>query len=170
MQPVAGSTRFQPFGIAPGVAIEIADDRGGVGAKFGGERVRIRFERETVFHAGDDLEFVQRALGEFGNKKFPDAAFATGAHRIYATVPGIEIAHHADPASVGGPNGEMHSSDSGYFTEVGTQLLIFLVVRSFAGKIEIEIGEDRRKGVWIEHFQFASSGEAEMRAAGRVGN
>src|SRR5690348_15169599 len=47
-----------------------------------------------------------------------------------------------------------------------TQLLIFLVIGPLTGKIEVEIGEDRRKSVWIVSLQVASAGKVEVQAIG----
>src|SRR5690348_777327 len=113
MPPVARGARFEPLGIVPSVRVQISDDGGGIGTKFGGDCVGIGLDRETISHAREDFEFVQRAFGKLGNENFPDPALAASAHGVYAPVPGVEVANYADSPSVWGPYREMNSSHSG---------------------------------------------------------
>src|SRR6185437_7483299 len=74
--------------------------------------------------------------------------------------------NYADSPGVRGPHGEMNCLYSRHFPQVCTQLLIFLVIRPLAGKIEIVFGENRRESVWVVGFQLASAGEMKMQTIG----
>ena len=44
-----------------------------------------------------------------GHEEFPDACIGPAAEDMAPPVPGVEVAHYADPAGVGGPDGEIRA-------------------------------------------------------------
>ena len=117
--------RFEPVRIVPLVAIDIADDRGGVRPQFCSEPVRIGFQPEVMPDARKNLEFVERALVQPGHEEFPDPTRAAIAHGLHAPVPEIEIADDAHPLGVRRPDGEMHASDARNFANMRAELFVF---------------------------------------------
>src|SRR5260370_42226232 len=95
--------------VGPYVRIEIDDDRAGIGAKFGAERVGIGFEREHGAACADNFVFVDGAFAAFGDEKFPDSGRAARTHGIDAAIPVVERANDADRCGAGSPDREMRA-------------------------------------------------------------
>src|SRR5262245_56899998 len=60
---------------------------------------------------------------------------------MYAPVPLIEVADHADALRVGRPHGEVHAGDVDNRPDVRAELLTGAVVRALAEQMQIEIRE-----------------------------
>src|SRR5271154_439014 len=108
-----------PFGIVPGVIVEIGDDRARVGSQLRAESERIGLEREEVSASADNLVLVDGALVELRDEEFPYAGGTAGAHRVYAAVPVIEISHHANAARAGRPDREIDAAHTGNGFQMG---------------------------------------------------
>ena len=164
MEPVARGARCQPRGVVPFVAVDVANHRRRLRPQLRREAVRIGLQSQVVIHARENFEFVERAFVELRHEDFPDAARAASAHRIRAAVPEIEVAHHAHALRVRRPDGEMHAAHARHFAHVRAQFFVFLVMRAFARKIQIVIGEQRREGVRVERLERVAVGEMELDA------
>src|SRR5271157_4023294 len=89
-----------PFVVAPGELGHVPDDRCGLGAKFGGETVRIGLLHHVAVVAALDLELVNLALAEIGDEQLPDSGGAPVPHWMPASIPVVEVASHADPFGI----------------------------------------------------------------------
>ena len=141
-----------PLVVAPGELGEVPDDRRRLGAKFGGEPVRVGLLDDVAVVAALDLELVDLALAEIGDEQLPDSGGAAVPHRMPAAVPVVEVAGHADAFGIGGPDGEVNSPEPLMGAQVGTQPLVVAEVRSFAQEVKVEIGQHRPELVRIDNF------------------
>src|ERR1700756_2872905 len=116
--------------------VDIHDDGSIVGTLFGSESVRIGFQ-SPVASARLNFKLVQRAFTEARDEKLPDSRLAAYPHRVHAAVPEVEISHNADAQRIRRPHAKVDASNAGHFTHVRAKLFIFLVVRAFAGKVEV---------------------------------
>ncbi len=132
VQPVARGARFEPRGIVPLVAVDIAHNRRRLWAQLRRETVGVGFQSEIAPHARRDFEFVEESFAEPGHENFPYAAGSASAHRERPPIPGIEVANHAHALRVGRPNAEMNTPHAGHFANVRSQFLVFQVVRALA--------------------------------------
>ncbi len=128
-----------PFGVVPGVAVEVDDLRGRARRNFGREAVRVGLLDHVI--AAADFIFIERALGQAGDEQLPDAAGDVLAHRVAATIPGIEIADDAHARGVRRPDGEVHPFDAADVAQVCPQLVITLPVPPFVQQVQIIVGE-----------------------------
>jgi hypothetical protein len=96
-----------------------------------------------------DFILVQDPAAETGNEQFPYAASSSRAHRMYPTVPAIEIPHHADPLGVRGPDHETHAIDTIGVVAVRAQHPVTVPVTALAEQVEVEIAHLRREGIGI---------------------
>src|SRR5277367_96984 len=162
MQPIARCTRCDPSGILPLMFVNISDDGCIVRPLFSCESVRIGLQSPRTADARSNFEFVDGALTETGDEDFPDAGFAAKAHWMDATVPEIEIADDADAQRVRRPYPEVDAANARHLADVRAQLFVFLVVRSFARKVKIVIGEQGRKCIGVQSIERVAVGELEM--------
>src|SRR5205814_8389810 len=170
-EPICLLALLEPGGVVPLMGFEIGDDGAGVGAKLRMEAVGIGFEWEKISVRADELVFVDGAFGDFGKEKFPDAGRAPRAHGMDTAVPVIHITNDADATSGRRPDGEMRAGDTGDSAKMRAEFLVSVKVAAFADEMEIEIGEERRKGVGIENFKrFVRVGAALDSVAARLGS
>ena len=73
-------------------------------------------------------------------------------HRVPAAVPVVEVADHADPLRVRGPDGEVDAAEALVRPDVGAQPLVIAVVRPFAEQVQVEVGQDRAELVGIDEL------------------
>jgi hypothetical protein len=64
-------------------------------------------------------------------------------------VPEIEIADHAHAPRIGREHREGNAGDAVMHQRMGAELVVEVEVRAFAQEVEIEVGEQRRKAVWV---------------------
>ena len=70
----------------------------------------IGLERLHRIVGSHDLVFVDRAFADTRREDLPQAAVDALAHRVPASVPGVEVSHHRDAAGMGRPHGEVHAA------------------------------------------------------------
>src|SRR5882757_4851351 len=79
-----------------------------------------------------------------------------------AAVPLIHVAHDTDAARGGGPDGEVRSGDSRDRLEERAKLFVGVEVAAFAKEMQIEIGQEKRKGIRIVNFELFASVSAAL--------
>ncbi len=141
-----------PVLIAPGELSDVPDNRCRPGPHFRGETVRIRFLNEIALMAALDLEFVDFALHQVGDEKFPDSGRPAIAHRMPPAIPVVEIANHADALGVRRPDREIDTSNSAVGHDVGTEPLVVAEMRTFAQEVKVEVGQRRPEAVGVDEF------------------
>src|SRR5687768_15669054 len=97
-----------------------------------------------------NLELVARTVGKVGYEDLPDAGRHQLPHRMRAAVPAIEVPDHAHPLRVRRPHGEMNASHPGNRKTMRAQLLPCAVMRAFAEKVEVEVGEDLAELIGVD--------------------
>src|ERR1035438_6961210 len=112
LEPILLGALGNPIRVIPWMLVEAGDDGAGIGAQFGGEGVRICFQRKNRTLRADNFEFVNGAFTEIGNEQLPDAGRTARAHGMDAAVPTIKIADHTDALRTGRPDGEMNAGDA----------------------------------------------------------
>ena len=141
--------------------LQIGDDRAGIRAKLGMERVGIGFERKKIPVRAKDFILVDRALGNFWQKEFPNAGGAARTHGVDAAVPVIHVANDADAFCGGSPYSEVCADHTSHGVKMRAKFFVGIVVAAFVKKVEIEVGEKEREGVGIENLKrFAVVGAA----------
>src|SRR5579871_3126921 len=98
---------------------------------FRGETVGIGLLYRIVGDARGDGVLVQSALADVGNEAFPDARRTHRAHRMGARSPAVEIADNGDFTRVGRPHGEVSAGNAVLLREMGAELFVGAIVRSF---------------------------------------
>src|SRR5882724_4711991 len=83
------------------------------------------------------------------HKEFPKTARLSASHRHPPTIPGVEVAEHADPARIGRPQGEGHALDPLVNEQMGAQFLVARKMVSLGKQVNVELTEDRRETVDI---------------------
>ena len=131
-----------PVLVPPLIAAAVPDDRRGVGRPFEEAAARIGLEDRQAIGA-DDLELVGIADAEIRDEDFPIPARAQRPHRVHASVPGVEVADHADAFRIRRPDREVHTVADAMGDAAGAQLLERLEVRALAEQVQIETGEHR---------------------------
>ena len=81
-----------------------------------------------------------------------------------AAIPEIEIANDADAPRVGRPHSEMHAAHAFNLAHVRAQLFVFLIVRAFAEKMQVVLGQHGRERVWIGSLENISVAESNLQA------
>ena len=140
--------------------LRVDHDRGGLRAQLHGECQRIGFQRQQGPVRCQDLEFVLLPGRRARDEDFPETV-AAHPHGVPPAVPEIEIADHADAPGV---RRKHHEGDARYpveYARVRADLVVKMHVGAFAEQIKVEIGQDRRKAIWV--FQLHDLG-AETRA------
>ena len=82
------------------------------GPQLGGEAVGVGLLDEVAVVAALDLELVDLARPRSGMKISQMPVGAAVPHRVAAAVPVVEVADHADPLGVRGPDGEVDAPDA----------------------------------------------------------
>ena len=159
-------------GVVPFVAVDVEDYRRRIWPHLAGKTVRVGFQAEMMPRARENLELVEGPFVEAGHENFPDAGGSTVAHRVGAPVPRVEVADDAHALRVRRPDGEVNALRAGHLAHVRAQFLVLFIVRAFAGKIEIVVGEYRRKRIRIVGFELGGIREPELQAisGGRIGS
>src|SRR5262249_2184345 len=119
-----------------------------------GERHRVRFQRQQMPVRSDNLEFVSLPGCCARYENLPEAV-ASSPHGVTAPVPEIEIADHADAPRVGREHHEGNARNAVERPRVRADLVVENVA-ALAEQIEIEIGQDRRKSIWIFQLHYVA--------------
>src|SRR5665213_2445198 len=98
-----------PFIVRPAERRRVVDHRRGGGRRLRppGDGVGLHRQRSAI--GAEELVFVERAGGEAGDEKLPDAGAMTQPHRVPAPVPGIEVADYRNAPRVRRPDGKTHT-------------------------------------------------------------
>ena len=62
----------------------------------------------------------------------------------------IEVADHADPLRVRGPDREMNAAEPAMHLDVGTEPLVVAIMRSLRQEVQVEVGEERAEAIGID--------------------
>ena len=138
-----------PFGVGPGEARGVADDRGGRGPQLRAEADRIRLERQQRSVGADDFVLVDRPVGEPRNEDLPDAGTDAPAHRMAPAVPRVEIADDRNASRVRRPHCEVHAGVTLMLDRMRAQPIVELRMRPFADKPVVDRAQHRSVGVRI---------------------
>src|SRR5580704_16582128 len=163
MQPIARRALREPCRIIPLMLVDIHDDGSIVGTLLSREAIRIGFQ-SPVASPRLNFELVQRAFVEARNEKLPESRLAAYSHRVNPAVPEIKISDDADAQGVRRPHAEVNAANAGHFAYVRAKLFVFLVMRAFARKVEIVVGEQRRESVSVKRVERIAIRESEIQA------
>ena len=128
--------------------LHVGDNRRRLRPKLRRECDRVGLERQQFAQWADDLEFVLVAGTDSREEDFPEAV-AAHAHGVTASVPGIEVADHADAFGIGRQHGKGDARDAIVLDRMRPQFVIELKVAAFAQEMQIDVGQDRQKPVRI---------------------
>src|SRR5581483_10654699 len=103
------------------------NDRGRQRRFFGGAGVRVGFQKSFPI-VGADFEFVIHPLQDLRDEDLPNTRDPHPAHGMESSIPTVEIADHADALGPWGPNREGNPFDVLMPDEVGSHLLVKLLM------------------------------------------
>ena len=135
---------------------ELADHRGGCRTQLGSKAVGVGLLRQEITLARTDFVLVAGSHPDARNENLPDTALATQAHRMTATIPGVEITDDADPLRIGRPHGKGHALDTVDLAQMRAEPLVRPQVRAFGEQPDVEFAEHRREAVGILDLLNAS--------------
>ncbi len=138
-----------PVLVVPGIIRQAADDRGRAGRLFMQEAHRVGLQRHPFAMGADDLVFVQFAHRQAGDEQFPQARSQAPAHGMAAAVPGVEIAHHADPPRIGRPDGKCHAVHAPVGDRMRAQLFVKLAVPPFGDQVFVHLAQDQAEAIRV---------------------
>ena len=138
-QPGLTRPTLDPSGIGPGKVALGLHDGGGLGAQLEAPPVGIGLEMDHAA-GGTDLELVDPARRQVGDEELPDPV-AVDPHGVGAPVPGVEVAHHADPPRIGRPHREQDAGDAVGLVDPSTQHPVGVPVAPLAEEMQVEVRE-----------------------------
>ncbi len=133
--------------------------RGGVRAQLGAEGEGVGLEAHDAVDA-EDLVLVELALADARQEDLPHAALAALPHHVAAAVPGVEAAHHRNPARVGRPHREARAGDAVDGHRVRAEPLVGAVMAAFGEQPDVEILDQRAEAVGVVEARLAATGPA----------
>jgi hypothetical protein len=148
-QRLLGRAGVEPVLVAPDM-VGLRDDRRRSRRDLGFEGERIGLHAKLAGR-GPDLELVAGAFADVGQEELPDARRPERAHRVEASVPGVEVADDGDRSGGRGPDGERRARDPTDLLGVGAEPLVEALVAALLGEVEVELAERRREGVRVVH-------------------
>ncbi len=154
LEPIGLAAPRNPGRIVPAVTIQVDHFGGRPRGHFGGEAHRIGLLENRVLMP--DLVLVKRAFAQAGHEQLPEAAGDVLSHGVPAVVPVVEVAHHAHPAGIGGPQGEIHPFHPVDHPQVRAQAVVALPVPAFVEQIQIVLGQQVRECVRVVHSGLLS--------------
>jgi len=157
-QRVARGAGFHPGRIAPLVAVQVYDQRGGARAHLLGEAVGIGLLRLVASGARAQVVLVGRPFVQAGDEEFPDASVGVQAHGVNARVPAVEVADDADAVGVGRPHREMDAAHAVHFAQVRAKPLVAAEVPPFAEQVEVVVGQQRAEAIGVVQRLLAPVG------------
>ena len=133
-----------PLGVAPLVG-EVPDDGGGLRRHLGVEGEGIGLLDPVALVVGADEVLVVRALPDARDEALPDAGGAAGMEAVLAVVPAVEVADDRDLIRIRRPDAEIDALDAVLVVgQVGSQLVVEAVVRSFVEEVGVFLGQQGR--------------------------
>ncbi len=155
LAPIPAGPVGDPVPVTPFVALDVVDPAGRLGPHLGIQGIGVAFlDQAAVLQF--DLELVVLAGLQAGNEDLPDAGTAHRPHHVPPSVPLVEIADDADPPGIGGPDGETDASDGQVeipdHVQVGSQLLVDLVVVPLGKEVGVEFAEGGQEGIGVEEL------------------
>ncbi len=140
VQRVDGRAVFKKSGVVPFV-VEVPDYRGGARWFLVEESYGVGLFNLISELSGIDVELVERAFVDAGDKTFPDSGRASRLELMRLRVPVIEAADHRYVAGVGSPDSEDGALGSFGFDDVRAQLVVDAVMAAFVEQVEIFGGQ-----------------------------
>src|SRR6266446_7859067 len=132
---------LHPFRIFKTI-LRLVDDGRSVWRNLGIESVRVGLhERRPAPRF--DLILIELAGLHFWNEDLPNTGIAERPHRMPRAVPVVEVADDAYPFRVWSPNGKRNSFYAFMRDHVRAELLVNLLVPTFAKEIEIKFPQRR---------------------------
>ncbi len=105
----AVARQLEIIGVGPVEVAVAGDDGGRRGPQLRLKAEGVGLQRQDLAVGAEDFEFVEFALGDFGNEDFPQAGVDALAQGMAAAVPLVEGADHRDAPGVGRPDRKMHA-------------------------------------------------------------
>ncbi len=132
---------FHPRAVSPGI-VQVPDDGGGPGRHLGAEGEGVGLVHPVAAEAGGYMVLVGAALLRPRDQSLPDPRASPGAEGMAFLVPPVEVAHHADALSVGGPHGKVRPLPRARPHRMRAQLLIQAEVGALVEEVEVLIAEE----------------------------
>src|SRR5580704_9018676 len=123
-QPFPLCSRGYPFGVFPGVAIDVVNNRARLRAQLRAESIRIGFWFQESAASRNNFELVELAFAKPRQKYFPHAGRSAIPHRIRSPVPVIKIADDAHAPRIWRPYSEVHTGNAIGLADVRAELLV----------------------------------------------
>ena len=147
------------------------DDRGGVGAKLGGEGEGVGLQRLHFAVGADDAVFVAAAGGDVGDEQLPHADVGPVAHRVAAAVPVVPIADHGDCLRARRPEREVDAGRTFVRDDVGAHLVVEAEMVALRHQHVVNGAEYGAEAVRVGHRPFgAMSPRSVKQRLGRAGD
>ena len=134
--------------VAEAVVGEAMDQRGRGGRALGGESHRVGL-RQHLAVGTQDLVLVERTPLDLGHEQLPHPALDALAHRVATAVPAVELADHAHPLGVGGPDREGGAGNALHRARVRTQLLVQAEMGALGQEVDVGLAQHRREAVGV---------------------
>src|SRR5204862_2395223 len=128
-----------PGVVAPGVAVEPADDRRSGGWQLAARAVGICLVDAVPAVPGDNAVFVGRALTHARDEALPDARALVQRERHGRVAPALEVADDRHRLGVGRPHREARAGVPAFGQGVRAQLLVDAAVRAFGEQVDVDI-------------------------------
>src|SRR5215210_4898897 len=99
--------------------------------------------------ARPDFIFVECAIGESGDKEFPETGCSTVRHGMAAPIPFIEVADNTDSRSVRRPDYKMDSGNTSNRPEMSAHCVVGFEEGAFGKEMQLKIGKERCECIGI---------------------
>ncbi len=155
VQRVCGSAFFKKGRVVPGV-VEVPD-HGSRARRFLGEKCyRVGFFRLVPLFVRVDVELVQRALADAGDKAFPDSRRTARLQGMGLRVPAIEASAYRHLPCVRSPDAKDGALNPLGFHPVCAHLLVKAIVVAFVEQIKIFGGHQGNVVAYRRYFLSCS--------------
>ena len=141
---VMRATVLKPFIVAPFIACDVHEARGGSGRLLGVKRVRIGLIEQVALVGLNDV-LIQVTLLEAGYKALPHVTCADRAQLVGGGVPVVKIAHHMHAFHIRHPDAKMPTLDTVLNIGVGAHLLPAALPGAVAKHVDVIIGHDEQR-------------------------
>jgi len=135
-------SRLHPFVVLPVHLQGLGNLRSRVGRQLSGQRHGVGLERQDPIGA-EYFVLVGRTRLQTWDKDLPHAGRMAQAHRMPATVPDIEVAHHRDPPRIRRPHGEAHTLNAIDAGHLGPQATAEIAVITFSEQVQVHFTEQQ---------------------------
>jgi hypothetical protein len=145
----AAGSCLHPRAVVPFVRRIGCHATGGGRTAFEGARAGVALQLHRPAATQTQLEAIQCACRQFRHEQFPDAGAAQRGHRIDATVPAIEAAHHGNAFGIRRPDPEADAGNAVANLRHGTECAPSLAQTPGIEQEQVVGRRLRRKGVGI---------------------